>query len=201
LDDSDDIIEKESVSVPSSVVADNAVLVQEDVVSVISRTFLSSITTGNMSSITNENTQKKRGVSALTIIGGETLQFQKPLEELTESEVQHLLESLNLNKYIEVFKQNEVDGRTLQNCRSKDDLKELGITMTAKARVLFNEIEKLRSLGLPLKHSNMRDTIPSKPTDADDDDTSSLMSNRTKNIQYRSTKGDGDETVVTTGQV
>ena len=69
--------------------------------------------------------------------------------------MQHLLESLNLNKYIEVFKQNEVDGRTLQNCRSKDDLKELGITMTAKARVLFNEIEKLRSLGLPVKHSNM----------------------------------------------
>ena len=38
------------------------VLVQEDVASVISGTFLSSITTGNMSSITNENTQvsKKR---------------------------------------------------------------------------------------------------------------------------------------------
>ena len=68
--------------------------------------------------------------------------------------VQHLLESLNLNKYIDIFKQNEVDGRTLQNCHSEEDVKQLGITMTAKARVLLNEIEKLRSLGLPVEHSN-----------------------------------------------
>ena len=54
----------------------------------------------------------------------------KPLEELTELEVQHLLESLNLNKCIEVFKQNEVDGRTLQNCRSEDDVKQLGIVLS-----------------------------------------------------------------------
>ena len=70
------------------------------------------------------------------------------------SEVQHLLESLNLNKYIEVFKQKIVDGRTLQNCRSEEDVKELGIIMTAKARVLLNEIEKRRGVGLPDDHSN-----------------------------------------------
>jgi hypothetical protein len=79
--------------------------------------------------------------------------MQKSLEDLTELEVQHVLEYLNLYKYIEVFKQNEVDGRTLQNCRSEEDVKQLGITMTAKARVLLNEIEKLRSFGLPVKHS------------------------------------------------
>ena len=68
--------------------------------------------------------------------------------------MQHLLESLNLSKYIEVFKQNEIDGRTLDNCRSEEDVKQLGITMTAKARVLLNEIEKRRSVGLPVEHSN-----------------------------------------------
>ncbi len=68
--------------------------------------------------------------------------------------MQHLLESLNLNIYIEVFKQIKVDGRTLQNCRSEEDVKELGITMTAKARVLLNEIEKRRGVGLPVEHSN-----------------------------------------------
>jgi hypothetical protein len=68
--------------------------------------------------------------------------------------VQHLLESLNLNIYIEVFKQKEVDGRTLQNCRSEEDVKQLGITMTAKARVLLNEIENRRGVGLPDEHSN-----------------------------------------------
>ena len=51
-------------------------------------------------------------------------------------------------------------------------------------------------------HRLQRDTIPSKPTDVDDDDKSSLMTDGTKMIQYhRSTKGDDDETVVTTGQV
>ena len=81
-------------------------------------------------------------------------QIQRPLEDWTELEVHHLLESLNLNKYIEVFKQNEVDGRTLQNCRSEDDVKQLGITITAKARVLLNEIEKRRALGLSVEQSN-----------------------------------------------
>ena len=66
----------------------------------------------------------------------------------------HLLESLNLNKYIEVFKQKIVDGRTLQNCHSEEDVKQLGITMTAKARVLLNEIEKRRGVGLPVEQSN-----------------------------------------------
>ena len=67
--------------------------------------------------------------------------------------MQHLLESLNLNKYIDIFKQNEVDGRTLQNCRSEEDVKQLGISITAKARVLLNEIEKRRGVGLPVDHS------------------------------------------------
>ena len=66
----------------------------------------------------------------------------------------HLLESLNLTKFIEVFKQNEVDGRTLQNCRTEEDVKQLGITITAKARVLLNEIEKRRASGLSVEHSN-----------------------------------------------
>ena len=73
---------------------------------------------------------------------------------LTVLEVQHLLESLNLTKYIEIFKQNEVDGDTLDNCLCEEDVKEIGITMTAKAKVLLNEIEKLRSVGLPVDHSN-----------------------------------------------
>ena len=81
-------------------------------------------------------------------------QIQTPLEDLTESEVHHLLESLNLNKYVEVFKQNEVDGRTLQNCHSEEDVKQLGITMNAKVRVLLNEIEKRRATGLSVEHSN-----------------------------------------------
>ena len=73
-------------------------------------------------------------------------QIQKPLKDLTESEVHYLLESLNLDNYIK--------DRTLQNCHSKEDVKQLGITINAKARVLFDEIEKLRTSGTSVEHSN-----------------------------------------------
>ena len=81
-------------------------------------------------------------------------QIQKPLKDLTEPEVNYLLESLNLDNYIKVFKQNKVDGRTLQNCHFLEDVKQLGITINAKARVLLVEIEKLRTSGISVEHSN-----------------------------------------------
>ena len=62
------------------------------------------------------------------------------------------MESLNLSNYIAIFKQNEVDGLTLYNCHSTEDVKELGITMTAKARVLFSEITKYKVSGNHSKH-------------------------------------------------
>lgn len=58
-----------------------------------------------------------------------------------------LLKALNLSNYTDIFKQNEVDGLTLYNCHSTEDVKELGITMTAKARVLFSEITKYKLSG------------------------------------------------------
>ena len=73
-------------------------------------------------------------------------QIQKPLKDLTESEVHYLLESLNLDNYIK--------DRTLQNFHSKEYVKQLGITINAKARVLFDEIEKLRTSGTSVEHSN-----------------------------------------------
>ena len=53
-----------------------------------------------------------------------------------------LLESLNLTKYCSVFEENEVDGPTLINCKTEEDVIELGIPLRAKARVLFNELTK-----------------------------------------------------------
>jgi hypothetical protein len=36
------------------------------------------------------------------------------------------------------------------NCKSEDDVKELGIDITAKARILYEEIVKFKSTGVPL---------------------------------------------------
>jgi hypothetical protein len=43
-----------------------------------------------------------------------------------------------------------IDGPTLMNCKSEDDVKELGIALTAKARILYEEIVKFKSTGVPL---------------------------------------------------
>ena len=60
-------------------------------------------------------------------------------------EVSLFLESVNLSKYCAVFRANDIDGPTLMNCKSADDVKELGIDKTAKARLLFNKIIVLKS--------------------------------------------------------
>jgi hypothetical protein len=74
----------------------------------------------------------------------------KPLSELSVDDVIHLLESLNLSNYCNNFKDNRIDGPTLMNCKSEDDVKELGIALTAKARILYEEIVQFKSNGVPL---------------------------------------------------
>ena len=69
----------------------------------------------------------------------------KPLSELSVDDVIHLLESLNLRKYCAVFQENAIDGPTLMNCKSVDDVEEFGIDIVAKARILYEEIVKLKS--------------------------------------------------------
>ena len=75
----------------------------------------------------------------------------KPLSELSVDDVIHLLESLNLSNYCAVFQENDIDGPTLMNCKSEEDVIELGILLRAKARVLFNEIIKLKEVEVRCK--------------------------------------------------
>ena len=69
----------------------------------------------------------------------------KRLSELSVDDVKRLLESLKLSNYCNIFEDNMIDGRTLKNCKSEEDVKELGIALTAKARILFEEIVQLKS--------------------------------------------------------
>ena len=74
----------------------------------------------------------------------------KPLSELSVDDVIHLLELLKLSNFCYNFEDNRIDGLTLMNCKSVDDVKELGIALTAKARILYEEIIKFKSTGVPL---------------------------------------------------
>jgi len=69
---------------------------------------------------------------------------------MSVDDVIHILDSLNLRKYCAVFQENAIDGPTLMNCKSVDDVKELGIALTAKARILYDKIVKFKSTGVPL---------------------------------------------------
>jgi len=64
-------------------------------------------------------------------------------------EVTRLLESLKLIKFCDNLEENKLDGPTLMNCKSEDDVKELDIDITA-ARILYEEIVKFKSTGVPL---------------------------------------------------
>ena len=68
----------------------------------------------------------------------------KPLSELSVDDVIHLLELLKLSNFCYNFEDNRIDGLTLMNCESVDDVKELGIALTAKARILYEEIIKFK---------------------------------------------------------
>jgi len=76
--------------------------------------------------------------------------LSRPLSEFSVYDVIHLLESLNLRNYCAVFQENAIDGPTLMNCKSLDEVINLGITFTAKARILFKEIVKFKSTVVPL---------------------------------------------------
>jgi hypothetical protein len=69
----------------------------------------------------------------------------KPLPELSVDEVTRVLESLKLINFCNNLEENELDGPTLMNCKSEEDVKELGIALTAKARLLLNKITELKS--------------------------------------------------------
>ena len=65
-------------------------------------------------------------------------------------DVINLLKSLKLSNFCHNFEDNMIDGLTLMNCKSVDDVKELGIALTAKARILYEESVQYKSTGVPL---------------------------------------------------
>lgn len=76
----------------------------------------------------------------------------KPLSEMSAIDVGYLLESLDLGEYKDTFLKNKIDGTSLQHCEKVEDIKEGGIQIAMKARMLFNLVRKFQRNGVPLKY-------------------------------------------------
>lgn len=90
------------------------------------------------------------------------VQTHCPLTSLSEEDCSALLASLSLEDSINLFKKNHVNGEILNFCDSVDEVKELGIALTAKAKMFFNLITRFKTDGVPV------DYIQKKNSDQDD---------------------------------
>ena len=70
----------------------------------------------------------------------------KPLSELSVHEVGIVLEALNLGYYKEALLKNKIDGKCLMECSTVDEVKEMGISLSVKAKYFLKEIKKLQQL-------------------------------------------------------
>ena len=76
----------------------------------------------------------------------------KPLSELSVHEVGIVLEALKLGKYKETLLKNEIDGKSLVRCSTVDEVKEMGIPITVKAKLLFEKIREFQVNGVPMEY-------------------------------------------------
>ncbi len=70
----------------------------------------------------------------------------KPLAELSVHEVGIVLEALKLGKYKEALLSNEIDGKCLLECNTVDEVIEMGISLSVKAKYFLKEIKKWQQL-------------------------------------------------------
>lgn len=75
-----------------------------------------------------------------------------PLESLSVQDVSSLLQSLSLGAYVQELAKNDIDGKCLAACESVEDVKEIGITMNVKAKLLFGFITTALNVGVSKEH-------------------------------------------------
>jgi hypothetical protein len=76
----------------------------------------------------------------------------KALSELSVHEVAILVESLELEAYRDELVKNKIDGACLAECNSFEEIKEMGISMTVKAKLFYNKISDFKVNGVPLEY-------------------------------------------------
>lgn len=90
------------------------------------------------------SSQQKRGFVGPTV----------PLEDLTVEDVGALLSALKMGAYREAAMSNDIDGACLAAVESPEELKEMGVTMTAKAKMLFGRLAEFAANGVPEEYTH-----------------------------------------------
>ncbi|CAK4754210.1 unnamed protein product [Aphanomyces euteiches] len=72
-----------------------------------------------------------------------------PLTSLSKHQVATLLNNVACSKYSATFLENEIDGEALSGVVTVDDVKEMGVSLAAKGRVLFDKITEFKAAGVP----------------------------------------------------
>ena len=70
----------------------------------------------------------------------------KPLSELSVYEVGIVLEAMELGNFKEALLKNKIDGKCLMECSTVDEVKEMGISLSVKAKYFLKEIKKWQQL-------------------------------------------------------
>jgi len=68
----------------------------------------------------------------------------KPISELSVDDVGTVLEAFDLSEYREIFTKNKIDGNSLFECSTVDDVKEMGISLNVKAKYFLKLIDSLQ---------------------------------------------------------
>eukprot|EP01035_Chromulina_nebulosa_P018481 gene18481-24194_t len=78
------------------------------------------------------------------------------LLDLTIEQVSIVLQYLNMKSYVSAFVDNEIDGKTLAYIESYEELVDIGVTVAAKARILFDTIEEFKVKGVPSSYLDFK---------------------------------------------
>ncbi|KAF0685614.1 Aste57867_22543 [Aphanomyces stellatus] len=72
-----------------------------------------------------------------------------PLASLTKEHVAAMLNALTCSKYSAAFLENDITGEVLMGAAEVNDIKEMGVALSAKARMLFDKITEFKASGVP----------------------------------------------------
>ena len=76
----------------------------------------------------------------------------RPLSELSVVDVGSLLDRLDISEFKAILVRNKIDGKSLVRCSIVDEVKEMGIHITVKAKLLFEKIREFQVNGAPMEY-------------------------------------------------
>ncbi len=76
----------------------------------------------------------------------------RPLSDLSVVDVGSLLDRLDMGEFKDIFVRNKIDGKSLVRCSTVDEVKEMGIPITVKAKLLFEKIREFQVNGVPMEY-------------------------------------------------